>query len=340
MNARKSILGTMAMVAGISFGSLQVQAADHTLTISSWAPPGQVMNAVVWPKFIEMIEEATGGKVTAEIKYNIASPPAQYDLIVDGAADFAWIYMGYTPGRFVTGKIAELPGYQGDAEAVSVAYWHVQEKYLAAANEYGDVKLVGLMTHGPGQVMTDQEVNTLADIDGLKIRFGGGVAGAVGTALGASGIRVPAPKVYETLASHAADGVMMDIGSRSGFKLFEVAKNVYEMPGGFYRGAFALIMNQEKFDSLPADIQEALSGVFGENFSRMAGASWAASDGTAREATLAAPGNKITTASSADQAAYAEMTGPIIEEVLVEITAKGVDAKAAREMMMNELNGN
>ncbi len=340
MSARKFIWGTMAMVAGISFGSLQVQAADHTLTISTWAPPGHAVNKGIWPKLIELIEEATDGKVTAELKYNIASPPAQYDLIVDGAADFSWIYMGYTPGRFVGGKIIELPGYQGDAEAASVAFWHVHEKYLVAANEYSDVKLVGLMTHGPGQVHTSREVSTLAGIDGLKLRFGGGVAGAVGTALGASGIRVPAPKVYETLASNAADGVMIDIGSRVGLKLTEVAPYVYEMPGGFYRGAFALIMNQEKFDSLPADIQEQLNGTFGEDFSRAAGAVWATSDIESRAVTLAASGNKITTASSADQAAYAEVTGGVVAEVLAELAAKGVDAKAAREMIMNEMNGN
>ena len=33
-------------------------------------------------------------------------------------------------------------------------------------------------------------------------------------------------------------------------KLTEVAQNVYELPGGLYRGSFALIMSQETFDAL------------------------------------------------------------------------------------------
>ena len=51
-----------------------------------------------------MIEEATEGRVTAEVKYGLGSPPAQFDLILDGAADITWIFHGYSPGRFVATK--------------------------------------------------------------------------------------------------------------------------------------------------------------------------------------------------------------------------------------------
>ena len=78
-------------------------------------------------------------------------------------------------------------------------------------------------------------------------------------------INVPAPKVYETLDSGAADAVAMPAEGRMSFKLTEVAPHYYEMPGGLYRGAFVLIMNQDTFDALPADVQKALEdNVFGE----------------------------------------------------------------------------
>ena len=51
-------------------------AADVTLTISSWAPPTHGVNAIFWPKVIEEIEAATEGRVTAEVKYGLAPPPA------------------------------------------------------------------------------------------------------------------------------------------------------------------------------------------------------------------------------------------------------------------------
>ena len=85
----------------------------------------------------------------------------------------------------------------------------------------------------------------------MKLRVPGGVGGDAGAALGATGIQVPAPKVYETLASKAADGVVMPFEARKGFKLTEVAQNVYEIPGGLYRGSFAIIMNGRRSTACP-----------------------------------------------------------------------------------------
>ena len=161
--------------------------------------------------------------------------------------------------------------------------------------------------------------------------------GDVGAALGLVGIRVPAPKVYETLASGAADAVAMPMESRKGFKLTEVAANVLEMPGGYYRGSFAFLMSQEKFDSLPADIQKALDeNVFGEPASRMLGQKWDKVDAIGRQASIDA-GNTITMASDADVAAYQPIAAAVTEKVLGELSAKGVDAQAAYDMIKAEM---
>ncbi len=315
-------------------------AAETTLVISSWAPPTHGINAMMWPRLIEMIEKATDGRVTAQIKYKLGSPPAQFDLIQDGAADLTWIFHGYNPGRFVATQLIELPGYQGSAEAASVAYWRAYDKYLKAADEHKGVKLVALHTHGPGQLHSATKVTSLDQIKGMKLRLGGGVSGAVGDALGATGIRVPAPKVYETLASNAADGVMMPMEGKKGFKLTEVAQHSYIMPGGFYRGSFALIMNQEKFDSLSKADQDALMTVFGEPASRMAGQVWDEIDTIGTDATNAASDNSLTTASEADQKTYSDMAKPIIEATISAANDKGVDAEAAVKFIASDMAGN
>ena len=316
-------------------------AADYTLTVSSWAPPTHGINATLWPKLIKMMEDATGGRVTAQIKYRLGPPPAQMDLVQDGAADLSWIFHGYQAGRFTATKLIELPGYEGNAEAASVAYWRVHEAHLAAADEHKGVKLVALMTHGPAHLHSARKVTSLAEIDGMKLRVPGGVGGDAGAALGATGIKVPAPKVYETLASNAADGVVMPFEARKGFKLTEVAQNVYEMPGGLYRGSFAIIMNQEAFDGLPEDLRMALDGqVFGEPASRMAGTVWDAIDVAGRQVTMDTPDNSINPAAAADVAAWEDIAAKIRANVLAEIAAKGIDAEAAHAMVKAEMAGN
>ena len=326
---------TLAVSGTIAF------AADYTLTISSWAPPTHGINAKMWPKFVEMVEEATDGKVTAELKLGIAPPPAQMDLIMDGAADASIIFHGYQPGRFVTTKLIELPGYEGSAEDASVAYWRVYDEHLKAADEHRGVKVIAVHTHGPAQLHSSTPVTSLDEVSGLKVRIPGGVGGDVGTALGATGIQVPAPKVYETLASKAADGVVMPFEGRKGFKLTEVAQNVFEMPGGLYRGSFAFIMNEDTFADLPADLQKALEdNVFGEPLSREIGKIWDEIDTIGRETTQATEGNAINAASDADLEKFSAIAEDIRGKVIAEVDATGVDAQAAYDMINSELSSN
>lgn len=337
MTTLKKMAGFAAGMIVATTASVNVMAADTTLTISSWAPPTHGINAIMWPKFIAMIEKATDGRVTAQIKYKLAPPPAQFDIVQDGAADVTWIFHGYNPGRFVATKMIELPGYEGNAQAASVAYQRAHEKFLASANEHKGVKLVGLMTHGPGVLHSATKVAGLDEIKGMKLRLGGGVSGDVGAALGATGIRVPAPKVYETLASKAADGVMMPMEGKKGFKLTEVAQHTFQVPGGFYRGSFAVVMNEDKFNSLSEQDQKALDSIFGETFSKMAGGVWDEIDEIGKKASEATADNSITTASEADSAAYTKLAGPIIEKVIAEVSAKDIDAKAVHAFIAAEM---
>lgn len=333
----KHILKTCLAASALALSSFTAQAADTTLTIASWAPPTHGINATVWPNLIKMMEEATDGRVTGEVKYGLAPPPASFDLVLDGVADMSWIFHGYNPGRFVATKMIELPGYEGDAEAASVAYWRAFEKYLADAEEHKGVKVVALMTHGVGVLHTNSDVNSLADISGLKIRVGGGVGTMVSEALGASGINVPAPKVYETLASNAADGVLMPMEGKASFKLFEVAKNTYTVPGGFYRGSFAIIMSEEAWDRLSDEDRAALEGVFGEEASRMAGQMWAEIDGIGLDKLNETADNSLRPASDADAAAWADLTQPIIDAVLTEVGDLGIDAAAVQAFIADEM---
>ncbi len=336
----KHLIRSTVLTFGISLTAGAAWAADTVLTISSWAPPTHGMNAKLWPEFTKMLEEASDGRVSAEVKYGLGAPPAQFDLILDGVADVTWIFHGYNPGRFVASKMIELPGYEGNAEAASVAYWRAYEEYLATANEHDGVKVLAMMTHGPGVLHSETKVTSLDDISGMKLRLGGGVSGDVGAALGATGIRVPAPKVYETLASKAADGVMMPMEARAGFKLFEVAPHSYSVPGGFYRGSFAIVMNQDKYDSLSDEDRAALDTIAGEALSQVAGRMWDEIDQIGIETIDGNEGNSWTEASEVDVAAWNEMTGPIIENVLAEVSDKGIDAVAVQTFIAEQMSGN
>ncbi len=327
-------------IVGVAFGA-NVAFADEVnkLSIATWFPPTHPINTELLTGYIDEIEKLSKGKIEAELVFGLTSPPSHMDIVLDGIADMAIIFHGYTPGRFNATRIVELPGYSGTAEASSVAYWRVYEKYLKDLDEHKGLKLVALTTHGPGQIHSRLPIDKLSDLQGLKTRIGGGTATAVGAAVGLTGIQVPAPKVYETLDSGAADAVAMNTGERAGFKLDEVAPTLYEMPGGFYRGSFAIIMNQESFDRLPADVRETLDNdFFGEPASRFAGEVWDTHDARARAKTAENPEATIVIASAQDQEAFAKIAQYVNAELLAEISDLGIDAAAAASMVQAEMN--
>jgi len=142
-------------------------------------------------------------------------------LVRDGVADAAWIFHGYNT-RYLATQAVEMPNLGTGAEAASVAYWRVHEKYLAKANEHKGVTLAGLSSHGQAVIQTKSPLTGLGDLKGLKIRVPGGVGSKVGKALGVVAVKLPAPKVYEALSSGVADGIFMPMETQKSFRLKEV----------------------------------------------------------------------------------------------------------------------
>ena len=90
----------------------------------------------------------------------------------------------------------------------------------------------GTGVHGPGNVNTTKPISSYADLVGMKMRGGGGVANDVGTALGVAGVNMPAPAVYEAISSGVTEGVFFPMETMYAFKIAELAKYTYSNPQG------------------------------------------------------------------------------------------------------------
>ena len=317
---------------GLAFGLFLVAPtlfAQEVLNISSWAPPTHHMNAVVWPTWGKWVEEATEGRVTTKIEYKLASPLKQFELVRDGVADAAWIFHGYNT-RYVATQAVEMPNLGTSAEAASVAYWRVHQKYLAKADEHRGVTLIGLTSHGPAVIQTKSALKGLGDLSGQKIRVPGGVGSLVGKALGVTAVKLPAPKVYEALSSGVADGIFMPMETQKSFRLKEVVPFVTIMPGGLYYGSFAFIMNSDFLAGLSEKDRAAVMSVSGEQLSKLSGQQWDAAD-TAGLAAAKEAGTTITTASADVHKKYLAIMAPVEAGWLERANKAGIDGKAALE---------
>jgi len=323
-NVRRFLTAAVAVV-GLAVATPAL-AQTTTLTMSSWVSPQHHLTSVVLQGWATEVEKATNGRVKfTMLPKHPSAPPGTFDAVRDGLVDLSYVTASYTPARHVFPLMPELPG-AGDTSLVnSVAYSRMHWKYFHKMGEYKGVKLLGVFTHGPGQMFTKRPVASIADVQGLKIRTGGGVAEAVAKALGASAFVKPAPESYELLKSGVADGVFFPMESIISFKLDTVLEQATIFPGGMYSSAFGFFMNEDKWNKLPKQDQEAIEKLSGEHIARLAGKSWDEADQKGLDA-LKKSGVKIVNANSELVAEVKKRSAPIVEEWIKNASAKGVDA--------------
>jgi TRAP-type C4-dicarboxylate transport system substrate-binding protein len=300
--------------------------AQTTLTMSSWVSPQHHLTSNVLQGWANEVEKATAGRVKFQmLPKHPSAPPGTFDAVRDGLVDLSFVTASYTPARHILPLMPELPGSGETALANSIAYSRIYWKHFHKAGEYKGVKLLGVFTHGPGQMFTKRPIASIADVQGLKIRTGGGIAEAVAKALGASAFVKPAPESYELLSSGVADGVFFPLESIISFKLETVLEQATLFPGGMYSSALGFFMNEDKWNKLPKQDQEAIEKISGEHIARLAGKSWDDADQKGMEA-LKKSGVKIVNANPELVAEVRKRSAPIVDDWIKKASAKGVDA--------------
>ncbi|CAN1563050.1 DctP TRAP-type C4-dicarboxylate transport system, periplasmic component [Burkholderiaceae bacterium] len=312
-----TVLGVLS-VGGVS--------AQTTLTMSSWVGPSHPLTRDVLGGWAAAVEKATNGRVKLQMLPKAPMAAAgTFDGVRDGLVDVSYVTASYTPARHPLPLLAELPGSGGSAEVNSVAYNRIHWKYLQQANEYKGVKLLGVFTHGPGQMFSVKKpVNSVADLSGMKVRSGGGISEASAKALGASPLVKPAPESYELLSSGVADATFFPSESIKSFNLDKVVKHATYFPGGFYSSSFGFFMNEDKWNKLSKQDQDAITSVSGEALARLAGKAWDAADKVGIEA-LKAAGVVMVDANPAFVADVRKRTEPLINDWIKAANAKGID---------------
>lgn len=308
-------------------------AAQTVLSASSFLPSQhfQTISSIV--QWGEDVEKRTEGRVkTNLLPKAVVAPPGTFDAVRDGLADIAWTVHGLTAARFLLTNIAELPGNGDSAEATSVAYQRIHERYLAKVGEHKGVIVLALYTHGPGVIQTTKkQVVNITDVAGLKIRSPGGVPVEMAKALGVIPVMTPVTEVYEMLNGGIVDGVFFPIDTVASLKLERLIKYVIDIPGGLYNSSFVLLMNEARFNSLSKRDQDAVMAASGEVTSRRVGRSYDAQK-DASYAAMKAAGATFVTASPAFMAAVKTKLAPMEAKWIADANARGVDgAKAIAE---------
>ena len=310
------------------FGTTAAFAQEEvtTIRVGNWLPMHHLMVKGILEPWAAAIETETGGSLKFDImKAALGRPPAYFDLVLDGSIDVGFGVSGHNPGRFTMTQVMDLPFMSPDPWAGAAAAWATYARYGEQYSEHEGAKLVGLWVHSEPYIFMrqGQEVTTLAQLQGKKIRVGGNVTGEIIESLGGTPVQLPPTEAQQAMARGIADGITFPTESIEFFKITPSVSSATRIPGGLYTDTFWLAFNQGVWDGLSDEQRAAIEKHSGMALATMAGWAWTNGDDVGREALQA--NNMIwNTLSEDDMVEVRERLQPLHDRWLEEAERRGL----------------
>jgi TRAP-type C4-dicarboxylate transport system substrate-binding protein len=314
------VLGVSMIVLLFSSSYVFGQAKPIELSYSHQYPASH-KSAILATEWAKEIETRTNGRVKITVYPGNTLTPADknYQSVVNGVSAIGSSTLGYTRGRFPIMEVIDLPlGYKSANAAVQLAN-EVYNKYKP--KELDDTKVMYFFAHGPGFFQTKKAINKLEDFKGMKLRCTG-LSAKVVSALGGTPVAMPMPETYDAISRGIVEGSVGPMEALYGWKLAEVIKFTDQNYGSAFSAAFYVVMNKEKWNSLPPDVQKIIEAVNTEWIPR-AGKVWDDIDKEGTDFTLK-QGNKIITYSKEETERWAKAVRPLLDEYVKNAKDKGL----------------
>ena len=283
-------------------------------------PPAPTFPCVSMEDWVDKVESRTNGKVEIETfpGGTLLTAPAMFDGVNAGVADIGCSCLSYEPGRFSLMLGMENPAIKFPNTAVaSRVLWEAYNEFNPAS--LADFKVLYMYTAGPNHIVTIDPVRNLEDLRGLELRTSGAVA-PIMQALGAAPVGMPQSEVPEALAKGVVKGYVSSLETLLDFKYAETCH--YATDWSPCIGClFAVVMNKDKWDSLPADVKKVMNDLSLEQ------SVWTGEymdEHTEKSIKWAEEecGFEIITLSPEEKAKWDELLEPIVNDYLADMTAK------------------
>ena len=244
----------LATLLTITWTPAPVAAGPINLNYANF-PPAPTFPCVQMERWKQEVEKRTNGKVAIKTfpGSTLLKAKAMMDGVIAGQADIGCLCMAYQPGRFVITNATTLPLNPPSATVSSLVLWDLYKKYQPKA--FGKVKVLTMFTTAPFNIMSKVPVRNLDDIKGLDLRAPGS-AGVVLKNLGGNPVGMPMPQTPEALQKGTVKGLISSLEVMKDFKFAELCRYVTKIDVGVI--PFAVVMNMDKWNSLPKDVQEVM----------------------------------------------------------------------------------
>ena len=245
-------------------GSALAQDKKIVLRVADSFPAGHYVVEYATKFWMDSVTKATGGMVTFEYypSEQLGKAKDFLALTQSGVTDIAYVAASFLSDKMPLAAVAELPGGFSGSCAGGLPYWKLVRDGILAQKEFqpNGVRPIFAVVLPPYQVFTKGKLESVKNLEGMKLYTAGGAKELAVRKLKAVPIKMATPEVYESLSRGTIDGVLFPWASLFPYNVHTLVKygSVGESFGSF---AATYVINEAKYKQLPASVQKAMTEV-------------------------------------------------------------------------------
>jgi TRAP-type C4-dicarboxylate transport system substrate-binding protein len=333
-NQRYFTAGILLLI-GVMACPIPTQAAPIELSLNLMIPSRHNRWVYVLEPWMKMVEERCKGAVKIKPYFaNTLSPASEmFEATLAGIADITENITYVNPGLFPLTEMTMLPDL-GSKTALGTgrALWHLYKTMPEFQKEYKGAKVLWLHSSSPMRLLsTKKPIRKAEDLKNMKVWVSGAAPVRTGKAMGFSPVSMAPGDVYVALEKGVIDAGMATNEIAISRKFTEVCKYFNEIE--ICHTPFYVIINQKKWDSLPAEVKKVFEELTGDWAVEFTGKLRDKEEKEA-EAAIKAQGVEFITLPPEENAKVRKLAEPVKEAYAAELEAKGLPGKKVLQELM------
>ncbi|MBR1536849.1 MAG: TRAP transporter substrate-binding protein [Treponema sp.] len=276
MKKSLSVLGAVLIATSLFIGCKKEEEKEITLVMAE-VNPSDTVSGRMDTAFKEKVEELSNGKIKIDLYFSgvlgdekqvmaIMMAPESNIQLTRGPANLS----SYSGGKQVKSRLISIPyTFSSDEHFWKFANSDLAEQILNEPYELGlGVKGLFYAQEGLRHYFSNQEIKTVEDLKGKKMRVSGQVLKALSDSFGSQSVEVKFTDLYASFQTGAVEVAEQPISNYLSNSFNQVAP--YLVLDGHMIGAISVMVNSECWDSLTAKQQNILTeaGKYASDFCR------------------------------------------------------------------------
>jgi TRAP-type C4-dicarboxylate transport system substrate-binding protein len=255
MISRRTYLAATAVVIASAGLAATAQAQTKWNLPAAYPATNYHTENLIW--FAEEVKKATGGKLEIVVHpgASLFKAPEIKRAVATGQAQMGEVLISIHENEDPVYGLDTIP-FLASSYDESKKLWLAQKPHIAKKLDAQGIILLYAVPWGPQGIYAKKDLNTVADMKGLKMRAYNVGTTRIAELVGAQAVTVQAAELPQALATGTVDSFMTSGSTGYDSKVWETMSHWYDAQGWIPRNL--TFVNKAAFLALPKDQQEAI----------------------------------------------------------------------------------